>query len=145
MIRKANEPYRPPAIVDGDSSRRGNSPFLPLPLASILWAALSIKVVAASYLLVPVFEEFGLELPTLTRALLHPMAPLVCLVITCIVILGCFAIESPGTRKRFGRIALALGLVAFAVSLLGFALPLLSLIHGLSATASMIEIIDKID
>ena len=123
------EPYRPPA--DSNPKRGKNSLWEPLTAAYFLWSLLAVLVVASGYFLRPVFEEFELELPLLTRMLVHPMASVFFGATALMVILSGLAMDSPAKRNRLGRIAISLALIVFLACLF-------SLVHTIwSATSSL--------
>ena len=101
-------------------------------LASVLVVGHFDQVVALGMLIRPICVDLDVSLPLLTRLLLHPMASVLCVATSIVVILGGLVIDRPAQRIRLGRIALVLGVIAILGGLLGLLFPLVVLLGSLS-------------
>ena len=126
-----SEPYRPPAELR--RVKRSSRPWQALIWASLLWFALSGKVLMARMFLFPILVEFEVELPMLTRACLHPMATVFVLSTTAMIVGSAILLEDAGKRIRLGRIATVIGMIAIAGFAVGLLMPLLSLMTSLAS------------
>ena len=91
-----------------------------------------IAVFAGRQILLPVFDDFGVELPASTRYLLSPYAPALLLIVYLMVLVLVFAGEDGTSRRRLSWIALTLGIIVVTACVLSILTPLLSLWRDLS-------------
>ncbi len=127
----ATDPFRPPATssdAELPSRRSADS----LVAAATLWFGLAAALLVVYLLVRPVFVNLDVDVPVLTRLLLHPMAPAMCFTIAVVVLLHTVMTENQDQRLVLGRIALALGLVTLLLLLIGIIGPLWSLYSALT-------------
>ena len=121
-------PFRPPSGIDAGGRRRS---FVYL-LACLLWCGLAIKIIVLRPVLRAIFDDFAIQLPGLTRWLLHPgFSALVILIAVGLVSARLF-LGASETRRRIGWYAIVLALLVLVVLLVGLGLPLVSLLRELS-------------
>ena len=118
----ASNPYESPSTKSKSSSWRAID-FL----VAGLWLAIPIGVFVGRRLLLPVFTEFGVELPTATQYLLRPYSPIPFTIASLVVLLAIFSIPYGSMRRRFMWLACITGVLIGVVCLLSFLVPLLSL------------------
>lgn len=124
------DPYRPANELDAAGTKRpSNAAWI---LASLLWLSLSLKCLVAARITKSIIEDFELEIPLLTQALLHPSTAVFLFGVTLGVFFGGLVLPDRFKRRTFARIALVLWLFAFAASFIGFVLPLVTLSRDLS-------------
>lgn len=102
-------------------------------LVAGLWFLIPIGVFVGQQRLLPVFEEFGVELPTATQYLLSFYAPYLIEIISILVLLAMFLIPYGRARQRFVWLAFILGVLTGVVCSLAILGPLLSLQQSLVA------------
>jgi len=123
----AANPYESPPTTLESRSRR------PIDFFVVgLWLAIPIGVFAGQQLLLPVFEEFGVALPTATQYLLHFNSPYLFAIVSVVVLLTIFIIPHGTTRRRFISLACIFGVLTAVVSSLSILGPLFSLLQALN-------------
>ncbi len=119
-------PYEPP------SPRSKSGAWRPIDyLTAVCWLALPVGVFLAQQLLLPVYLDFEVQLPTATQHLLHPISPLACTLAAFVVLLAVFSIPEGRLRRRFMWLAGLSGVLFAALCLLAFLAPLFSLFQNL--------------
>jgi hypothetical protein len=121
-------PYQAPA----SSGQPAISTFkLSIVVASMVWATLALAIWFAGSALTPLFREFDIKLPLLTRMMLHPACTLATAAVAVVLALAAMK-ASP--RQRYVMAILSLGLAVLFILAAAFALlsPLVLLIEGLS-------------
>jgi hypothetical protein len=100
-------------------------------VASIVWATLALAIWFAGSALTPLFREFDITLPLLTRVMLHPGCTLAT---AAVAVLLALAAMTASPRQRYLMTILSLGLAVLFILAAAFALlsPLVILIEGLS-------------
>ncbi len=101
-------------------------------VASIMWAMMAVTLAVTVPIFWSMFADLEVQLPLLTRVLLHPMATVFFFVVAAAVIASGVVANTTAQRQKTGRIAFVLGIIAFAVCFIGLALPMLQLIEQLS-------------
>lgn len=124
------DPYRVPTTI-ADPAKVARPKDI-LFVAEAVWAAAALLLLLVFLYLRPFFAEFEVELPVLTRWLIHPLAMAVCFVVGIAVLVFEIASRDPAKRRPAGVIALVLGLLAITAILIGAISPLISLIAALS-------------
>lgn len=92
-----------------------------------LWLAIPIGVFIGRLQLLPVFEEYGVELPAATQYLLGQYSPFPFAIASLLVLLAILSIPSGNIRRRFMWLACVSGTMIGAACLLTFLVPLFSL------------------
>ncbi len=122
----ASNPYESPSTTSESRSWR------PIEFFVVgLWLAIPISVFVGQQLLLPVFEDFGVELPTATQYLLHFYSPYLFTIASVVVLLAMFIVPYGRTRLLFMWLACITGVLIGVVCLLSFLVPLLSLWQNL--------------
>jgi hypothetical protein len=122
----ASNPYESPSTKSKSSSWR------PIDfLVAGLWLAVPIGVFAGRRLLLPVFTDFDVELPTATEYLLRPYSPVPFTIASLVVLLAVLSIPYGSLRRGFMWLACITGVLIGAVCLLSFLVPLFSLWQNL--------------
>ncbi|WP_147871152.1 hypothetical protein [Stieleria maiorica] len=101
-------------------------------MACLLWCGLAIKMIVLRPILFSLFADFELELPWVTRLLLHPAVSILFVMIAVGLVLRRLTVASIESRRRIGWRALVLALVVILVMAIGFGLPLFSLMRALA-------------
>jgi len=123
----AANPYESPSTTLESQSRR------PIDFFVVgLWLAIPIGVFAGQQLLLPVFEDFGVALPTVTQYLFHFYSPYLFAIVSAVVLLTMFIIPYGTTRRRFISMACIFGVLTAVVSLLSILGPFFSLRQALN-------------
>ena len=91
-----------------------------------------MSVFVGRQLLLPVFEDFGVELPIATQYLLHFYSPYLITIASLVVLLAMFMTPYGSTRRRFVWLACITGVLIGVVCLLSFLVPLSSLWQNLT-------------
>jgi hypothetical protein len=125
-MTNASNPYESPSAESKSRSWRPIDS-----LAAGLWLAIPIGVFVGRRLLLPVFEDFGVELPTATKSLLRPYSPVPFAIASFVVLLAIFSIPYGSMRRGFMWLACISGVLVGAVCLLSVFVPLLSLWQNL--------------
>ncbi|MCO6046684.1 hypothetical protein NG895_22540 [Aeoliella sp. ICT_H6.2] len=128
MNEDSSNPYRAPTSTGQSEVFTFKTSAL---VACIVWALLSVAIWFGSTVLASLYRDFDVELPLITRVMLHPACPL--LPATAALLLG-FAAIYASPRQRYLMANWSFGL-AFALTLLAvYALisPLVMLMKGLS-------------
>ena len=118
----ATDPYESPSKTSKSPSWRPIDFFV-----AGLWLAIPISVFVARRTLLPVFEDFGVELPTATQYLLHFYSPYLIAIASAVVLLAMFIIPSGTMRLRFMWLVCITGVLIGGACLLSFLVPLLAL------------------
>ncbi|WP_197528083.1 hypothetical protein [Posidoniimonas polymericola] len=85
-----------------------------LSVACIVWTVISIAIWFGQLQMAPIYADFGVELPSLTRTLMHPAFPLLPMATA-----GFVAIAAPFlSRPQRHRLCLASNIVAISSALL---------------------------
>ncbi|QEG02183.1 hypothetical protein Mal15_62680 [Stieleria maiorica] len=135
---RQSNPFRPPGGPEAGRSdpgatearpERGSIIYL---LACLLWCGLAIKMIVLRPILFSLFADFELELPWVTRLLLHPAVSILFVMIAVGLVLRRLTVASIESRRRIGWRALVLALVVILVMAIGFGLPLFSLMRALA-------------
>lgn len=100
--------------------------------AAGLWCAIPIVLFVGRQVLLPVFDDFGLELPTGTRYLLSFYSTILSAVGSLIVLFAVFTVPTGTTRHRFIWLAGILGILVGVACVVLILVPLLSLWRGLN-------------
>lgn len=100
-------------------------------LAAGLWLTIPIGLLIGRRQLLPVFEDFGIELPTATQYLLHIYSPIPFAVASLGVFLAILSIPHGSMRRRFMWLACIIGGLIGAGCLVSFLVPLCSLWQNL--------------
>ncbi|QDT08232.1 hypothetical protein [Planctomycetes bacterium K23_9] len=123
----AANPYESPSTTSESRSWR------PIEFFVVgLWLAIPIGVFAGQQLLLPVFEDFGVELPAATKYLLHFYSPYLVAIVSVVVLLLMFIIPNGITRRRFMGFACISGVLTGVVCSLTMLVPWFSLQQALS-------------
>ena len=123
----ASNPYESPSTTSESHSWR------PIDFLVVgLWLAIPIAVFVGRQLLLPVFEDFGVELPTATQYLLHFNSPYLLTIASVVVLLAMFIIPYGSMRRRFMWVACISGVLTGVICSLSILGPLFSLWQGLS-------------
>jgi type II secretory pathway component PulF len=127
-------PFLPPQEIAREPTLAPKTTYKPLTyvIASTMWAMMAVTLAVAVPILRSTFADVEIQLPLLTRILLHPMATVFFFVVAAAVIASGVVANTTAQRQKTGRIAFVLGIVAAAICSLGLALPILQLIVGLS-------------
>ncbi|WP_442481557.1 hypothetical protein [Aeoliella sp. SH292] len=128
MHEDSPNPYEAPA------SRGQPAAFtfkLSIVVASMVWATLALAIWFAGSALTPLFREFDMKLPLLTRMMLHPGSTLATAAVAVVLAL---AAMNATPRQRYAMAIVSLGLAVLFILAAAFALlsPLVILIEGLS-------------
>jgi hypothetical protein len=99
--------------------------------AAGLWLAIPIALFIGRRELLPVFEDFGVELPTATQYLLRLYSPIPFAIAALVVFLAILSIPYGSMRRRFMWLACITGGLIGAVCLVSFLAPLFSLWQNL--------------
>ncbi|QDV40925.1 hypothetical protein Enr13x_07630 [Stieleria neptunia] len=121
-------PFQPPSAMDTGRQRRS----MVYLFACLLWCGLAIKIMVLRPIMRSIFEDFEVELPGLTRWLLHPGFSALVLFIAVGLVSARLFLAASETRRRIGGYAVVLALVLLGLVVIGFGLPLLSLMQALS-------------
>ena len=121
-----SNPYEPPSAKSQPSSWT----LIDYVVAGI-WLAIPIGVFVGRQLLLPVFTDFGVELPTLTQSLLRFYSPFLFAIPSFVVLLAMFNFPHGSTRRRLVWLASAIGGLIVVICLLSFLVPLFSLWQNL--------------
>ena len=97
-----------------------------------LWLAIPVGVFVGRQLLLPVFSDFEVELPTATQSLLSFYSPISLTIASLVVLLAILIIPYGSTRRRFMRLACISGVLVGVVCSLSILGPLLSLWRDLN-------------
>jgi hypothetical protein len=97
-----------------------------------LWIAIPVGVFFGRQLLLPVFTDFDVELPTATQYLLSFYSPILLTIASLAVLLAIFIIPYGSTRRRFMWLACLAGVLVGVVCSLSILGALLSLWQDLS-------------
>lgn len=102
-------------------------------VASIVWATLSLAIWFAGNRLNPVFQDFDLKLPLVTRMMLHPGCTLATAAIAILLAVAAF---NANPRQRYVVATLSFGVAFIFVLVAAYAVlwPLVILIEGLDQT-----------
>ncbi len=123
----ASNPYESPSTTSESRSWR------PIDFFVVgLWLAIPIGVFVGRQLLLPVFEDFGVELPTATQYLLHFYSPYLITIASVVVLLAMFIIPYGSMRRRFMWVACISGVLTGVVCSLSILGPLFSLWQDLN-------------
>lgn len=120
-------PYEPPATKSESHSWRRIDFF-----AAGLWITIPIAVFVGRKKLLPVFDDFGVELPISSQYLLSFSSPVLLAIASLIVLLAMFTVPYGTTRRRFIWLASIFGILVGVVCVLPIIVPLLSLWRRLS-------------
>ena len=128
-----DNPFHPPQEIATESSLtpRRKQRGISYVIASILWATMAVKLAVLGPVLRTVFADFDVQLPLLTRVLLHPMATVFFFVIAVAVIASGVVANTAAERQKPGQIALVMGVIAVAICFVGLALPMLEMVGRL--------------
>lgn len=126
-IPKRN-PFHPPTATEARPQRRS----MVYLFACLLWCGLAIKIMVLRPAMRSIFEDFEVQLPVLTRWLLHPGFSALLLFIAIGLVCVPLFLGASETRRRIGWYAIVLALVVFVLLVIGFGLPLFSLMRALS-------------
>ena len=122
----ASNPYASPSTTSESRSWR------PIDFFAVgLWLAIPTCVFVGRELLLPVFEDFEVELPTATQYLLYFYSAALITLASVVVLLAMFIIPYGRTRLRFMWLACITGVSIGGVCLLSFLVPLFSLWQNL--------------
>lgn len=126
-------PFHPPQEVEGETRLATGAKQKPMTyvVASTMWAMMAVTLAVSVPPLRSTFADMEIELPLLTRALLHPMATIFFFVVAAAVIASGVVATSSSQRQKTGRIAFVLGTIAVAICFFGLAVPMLQLIQQL--------------
>ena len=126
-------PFRPPQEVDGGPTLATGARQKPLTyvVASTMWAMMAVTLAVSVPPLRSAFADMEIELPLLTRILLHPMATIFFFVVAAAVIASGVVANTASQRQKTGKIAFVLGIIAVAICFFGLAVPMLQLIQQL--------------
>ena len=123
----ASNPYESPSTKSESHSWR------PIDFFVVgLWLAIPIGVFVGRRLLLPVFTDFDVELPTATQYLLSLYSPILLTIASLVVLLAIFIIPYGSTRRRFMWVACISGVLTGVVCSLSILGPLLSLWQDLN-------------
>ena len=122
----ASNPYEPSSTRSEASSWRTIDFF-----AAGLWLAIPIGLFIARRQLLPVFEDFDVELPAATQYLLRRYSPIPFAIASLAVFLAIFRLPHGGIRRRFMWFACITGGLTGAGCAVSFLAPLLSLWQNL--------------
>ena len=100
--------------------------------ATGLWIIIPIAVFAGRQLLLPVFDDFDIEVPISSQYLLSFYSPVLLAIASFIVLLGMFTVPHGTTRRGFVWAATVFGILVGVLCVLAIVLPLFSLWRGLS-------------
>lgn len=100
-------------------------------VACILWALLSVATWLGGTVLGPLYQDWELELPLLSRMVLHPAFPLALAIAT--ILLGLAAVyANPRQRYWMANLSLLFVFALALVTVISMFAPLVMLIVGLS-------------
>ena len=118
----APNPYESPSTKSESSSWR------PIDFVAVgVWLAIPIGVFIGRRHLLPMFEDFGVELPTATRYLLSLYSPLPFAIISIVVLVTALNLPYGSMRRRFIWLACITGGLIGATCLVLFLVPLFPL------------------
>lgn len=120
-------PYESPLSESVDGRMR-----LHHSLLIALWAALPVVVFVARQVVTPIFDEFGTELPAVTKLVLSFYAPIVLALISIFVIVVMFVVRRSSQRGLYTAAAAIMGALVYVLCLLAFCQPLFSLMQNLN-------------
>ena len=128
IAKKMNStnPYAPP------STRAGSRPWPPIDLlATGIWLLIPIGLFLGRWKLLPVYQKFGLVLPSATKFLTLPFTPVLFSIASLFVVFVMFSIPYGIMRRRFSWLACIAGGLVGSVCLVSFLAPLFELWQGL--------------
>lgn len=127
-------PFHPPQEISREPSLAPTTKHKPASyiIASMMWGMMAVALAAAVPSLRSLFADLEIQLPLLTRVLLHPMATVFFFVVAATVIASGVFTNTTSQRQKTGRIAFVLGMIAAAVCFFGLALPMIQLFRQLS-------------
>ena len=97
-----------------------------------LWFAIPVGVFVGRQLLLPVFSDFGVELPAATQYLFALSAPILLTIVSLAVLLTMFSIPNGNQRRLIVWLACITGVLVGMFCLLSFLLPLVLLLQNLN-------------
>ncbi|MCO6042405.1 hypothetical protein NG895_00655 [Aeoliella sp. ICT_H6.2] len=121
-----SNPYQSPA-----TKPRPRGWFLVDFILAGLWIAIPIGVFAGRQILLPIYLEFGIELPAVTQLLVRLYAPVPLSYLSILVLAGILLIPHGNVRRVFLAFACVLGLFVGLLCLLAHATAMVRLIEGL--------------
>ncbi|WP_182864788.1 hypothetical protein [Stieleria mannarensis] len=130
---RPSNPFRPPGGSEaGATETRPQRTSIVYLLACLLWCGMAIKMMVLRPILLSLFEEFELEMPRLTRVLLHPVVSVLFVMVAAGMVLGWLTVASVESRRQIGWRALVLALVVILIMAIGFGLPMFKLMRALA-------------
>lgn len=100
--------------------------------AAGLWITIPGSVLSGRILLLPMFDDFGLDLPASSQSVLSFWSPVVLAICCFVVLLAMFTLPYGTTRRRFIRLAGISGMLLGVLCVLPIIIPLSSLWRDLN-------------
>ena len=97
------------------------------------WLAVTIGILFGRRVMVPIYADFGVELPTITQFLIHPAAAALAGAATISVLLLAFMLPSNQSRNIVALLSTTVAILAGVICVYGLLRPLAVLIVSLGS------------
>ena len=125
----SDNPYLAPIAR---SSTFSGVPSLRGTVSCLLWYALAGGIWFGRSQMVPIYEDFDVRLPLVTRFVIHPLSPLVLAIIGCGFLMVTTMARTQKYHRRIQIISIVATIGLAAVAAFGFFLPLVVMIESLN-------------